>query len=53
MDQNGFRGAGVFTLAAALVGWSFVGPRLPTAWRTAVQAGAAGLLVLVTRAPLG
>ncbi|OBI28077.1 CPBP family intramembrane glutamic endopeptidase [Mycobacterium sp. E2238] len=53
MGQNGFRRAGAFSLAAALVGWSFVGPRLPAAWRVAVQAGAAGLLVLVTRAPLG
>lgn len=41
------------SLAAALVGWSFVGPRLPAAWRAPLQAGAAGLLVLATRAPLG
>ena len=40
-------------MAGALVGWSFVGPRLPGAWRVAVQAGAGGLLVLMTRAPLG
>ena len=40
-------------MAAALVGWSFVGPRLPSAWRMALQAGIAGLLVLVTRTPLG
>lgn len=53
MSDSGFRWARAFLLAAALVGWSFVGPRLPTAWRTTLQAGAAGLLVLVTRAPLG
>jgi uncharacterized protein len=37
----------------ALVGWSFVGPRLPTSWRVVLQAGTGALLVLVTRAPLG
>ena len=36
-----------------MVGWSFVSPRLPNAWRVALQAGLGGLLVLVTRAPLG
>ena len=41
------------SLAAALVGWSFVGPRLPASWRVALQAGLGGVLVLVTRAPLG
>ena len=40
-------------MAAALVGWSFVSPRLPAAWRVALQAGVGGLLVLVARAPLG
>lgn len=40
-------------MAAALVGWSFVGPRLPAAYRTPVQAAAGSLLVLTTRAPLG
>ncbi|HTY33055.1 CPBP family intramembrane glutamic endopeptidase [Mycobacterium sp.] len=40
-------------LAAALVGWSFVGPRLPPAWRVTLQAGVGALLVLVTGAPLG
>ncbi len=40
-------------MAAALVGWSFVGPRLPTPWRVALQAGVGGLLVLATRARLG
>ena len=53
MGEHGFRWARAFSLAAALVGWSFVGPRLPMAWRVPAQAGAAGLLVLVTRAPLG
>lgn len=41
------------SLAAALVGWSFVGPRLPNALRAGLQAGVAGLLVLARRAPLG
>jgi CAAX protease family protein len=41
------------SLAAALVGWSFVSPRLPGAWRVALQAGVGALLTLVTRAPLG
>ncbi|OBA81517.1 abortive phage infection protein [Mycobacterium sp. 1164966.3] len=40
-------------MAGALVGWSFVGPRLPASWRVVVQAGMGALLVLVTRAPLG
>jgi uncharacterized protein len=40
-------------LAAALVGWSFVGPRLPSAWRMALQAAIAGVLLLVTRTPVG
>jgi membrane protease YdiL (CAAX protease family) len=40
-------------LAAGLVGWSFVGPRLPATLRVVLQAGVGGLLVLVTRAPLG
>jgi CAAX protease family protein len=44
---------GTLSLAAALVGWSFVSPRLPSAWRVTLQAGAGALLVLVTRAPLG
>ena len=40
-------------MAAALVGWSFVSPRLPGAWRVTLQAGAGVALVLLTRAPLG
>jgi uncharacterized protein len=40
-------------LAAALVGWSFVSPRLPGTWRIALQGGVGGLLVLVTGAPMG
>jgi len=40
-------------LAAALVVWSFVSPRLPTAWRVALQAGVGGLLMLAARAQLG
>ena len=53
MRDRRFRRLQALSLAAALVGWSFVGPRLPGAWRVAAQAGAGGLLVLVTRAPLG
>ncbi|OBH46810.1 CPBP family intramembrane glutamic endopeptidase [Mycobacterium sp. E183] len=53
MGERDFRRARAFALAAALVGWSFVGPRLPTAWRVTTQAAAAGVLVVVTRAPLG
>jgi len=41
------------SLAAGLVGWSFLSPRLPAVWRVALQAGAGGLLVLLTHAPLG
>jgi uncharacterized protein len=40
-------------LAAVLVGWSFVSPRIPARGRVPLQAGLAGLLVLLTRAPLG
>jgi membrane protease YdiL (CAAX protease family) len=50
MHSNAFRAV---ALAAALVGWSFLGPRVRTPWRVAAQSGLAGLLVLVTRAPLG
>ena len=47
------RRLGALSLAAALVGWSFVSPRLPANWRITLQAGVGALLVLVTRAPLG
>ena len=53
MRDRHFRQLWALSLAASLVGWSFVGPRLPVAWRVSLQAGAGGLLVLVTRAPLG
>ena len=53
MSDRRFRQAGALSLAAALVGWSFVGPRLPAWWRVALQAGVGGLLVWTTRAPLG
>lgn len=53
MCDKWFRGFSALSLSAALVGWSFVSPRLPGAWRVALQAGVGGLLVLVTRAPLG
>ncbi|MGB6205838.1 lysostaphin resistance A-like protein [Mycobacterium sp.] len=53
MWRNAFRPARALALAAALVGWSFVGPRLPARGRSPVQAGLAWLLVLLTRAQLG
>lgn len=40
-------------LAAAVVGWSFVSPRLPPTRRVTLQAGVGALLVAATRAPLG
>jgi membrane protease YdiL (CAAX protease family) len=53
MRDRRFRQLWALSLATALVGWSFVGPRLPVARRVSLQACAGGLLVLVTRAPLG
>ncbi|WP_297794404.1 CPBP family intramembrane glutamic endopeptidase [Mycobacterium sp.] len=53
MSDRRFRRAGALSLAAALVGWSFVGPRLPASWRVVLQAAVGGALVLMTRAPLG
>ncbi|MDM4139988.1 CPBP family intramembrane glutamic endopeptidase [Mycobacterium sp. FLAC0960] len=53
MSDRSFRRTAALSLAAALVGWSFVSPRLPASWRTALQAVVGGALVLVTRAPLG
>jgi membrane protease YdiL (CAAX protease family) len=53
MPDGRFRGPCALSLAAALIGWSFISPRLPTAWRVTLQAGAGALLVRVTRAPLG
>ncbi|GAB1811297.1 CPBP family intramembrane metalloprotease [Mycobacterium sp. MUNTM1] len=41
------------SLASALVGWSLVSPRLPASWRPVAQAAMGGLLVSITRAPLG
>ena len=51
MQHSNFHRVQALGLATALVGWSFVGPRL--AARGPLQAGLAALLVLVTRAPLG
>jgi|SRR5271166_508083 len=53
MRDNRFRRMQALSLAAGLVGWSFLSPRLPNVWRLALQAGVGGLLVLVTGAPLG
>jgi membrane protease YdiL (CAAX protease family) len=48
-----FRRTDALSLAAALIGWSFVSPRLPALWRAMLQAGVGGVLVWVTRTPLG
>jgi uncharacterized protein len=53
MRDGRFRRQRALSLAAALVGWSFVSPHLPGAWRVGLRAVVGGLLVLVTRAPLG
>jgi membrane protease YdiL (CAAX protease family) len=53
MQRNDFRRLQAAGLAAALVGWSFVGPRIAARRRSPVQAGLGALLVLLTRAPLG
>ncbi len=53
MRDTRFRQLQALSLAAGLVGWSFLSPRLPAAWRVALQAGVGGLLVLATGAPLG
>jgi membrane protease YdiL (CAAX protease family) len=53
MRNRVFRSISALALASALVGWSFASPRMPARWRMPAQAGIGGLLVLVTRAPLG
>jgi hypothetical protein len=53
MQHSDFRRISAVGLAAALVGWSCMGPRIPAPWRMPLQAGFAGLLVVVTRVPLG
>ena len=53
MPDGRFRRPWALSLAAALVGWSFLSPRLPAGWRVTLQAGVGALLALVTRAPLG
>ncbi|WP_198952023.1 CPBP family intramembrane glutamic endopeptidase [Mycobacterium sp. AT1] len=40
-------------LAAALVGWSLVAPKLPSRWHVPLNAGLGGVLVWWTDAPLG
>jgi uncharacterized protein len=52
-QHNHFRRLQPLGLAAALVGWSFVSSRMPARSRVPLQAGLAGLLVLLTGAPLG
>ncbi|WP_407686946.1 Rv0804 family intramembrane glutamic endopeptidase [Mycobacterium sp. HUMS_1102779] len=53
MPERPFRRPDALSLAAALVGWGFVAPRLRSGWRAVVQAGVGALLVRLTRAPLG
>lgn len=53
MPDGRFRRAWAVSLAAALVGWSFVSPRLPTPYRVTLQAAVGAVLVGVTRATLG
>jgi CAAX protease family protein len=53
MRDTRFRTVCALSLSAALVGWSFVSPRLPSTWRVVLQAGVGGVLALATRAPLG
>jgi membrane protease YdiL (CAAX protease family) len=53
MQNSYFRRVPALGLAAALVSWSFLGPRIPAQWRMLLQAGFAGLLVVVTRVSLG
>ncbi len=53
MQHNDFRRVRPLGLAAGLVGWSFVVPRVPARWRLPLQVGGAGLLVLATRPALG
>src|SRR6201996_5937862 len=53
MQYSNFRRIRPGGLAAVLIGWSFVSPRLPARGRLVLQAGLAGLLVRVTSAPLG
>jgi membrane protease YdiL (CAAX protease family) len=53
MRHRHFRRIWALVLGTGLVGWSFVGPRIPMPWRIPTQAGLAGVLVLLTRAPLG
>lgn len=53
MRDRLFKRVRASALAAVLLGWSFVSPRVPMAWRVPAQAGFAGLLVTATRAPVG
>lgn len=53
MHHSTFRRVLALALGAGLVGWSFASPRIPASWRAPAQAGLAGVLVLLTRTPLG
>ena len=43
MRDKRFSRVCALSLSGALVGWSFVSPRLPSAWRVVLQAGVGGL----------
>jgi uncharacterized protein len=53
MQDNDLHRLKAYGLAAALVGWSFVVPRVPARWRLVLQAGLPSLLLVVTRPSLG
>jgi uncharacterized protein len=53
LQHSGLRRTSALGLASALICWSFLAPRIPARWRMPLQAGVAGLLVAVTRTPLG
>lgn len=53
MQDSNFRHMRALGLAAGLVGWSFVSPRMAAQARLPLQVGLGGLLVLSTREPLG
>jgi uncharacterized protein len=53
MRDSDFRRLQPLGLAAALVGWSFAGPRIPARGRLPLQVCLGGLLILLTGAPVG
>jgi uncharacterized protein len=53
MRHSGSQRIAAVGLAAGLVGWSFVGPRIAARARVPLQAGLGGVLVVVSRRPVG